>query len=199
MMAVVTEPDAATKFGAQLLAWIEQNGEDQADGDLDGSFDLDEQALDEAVIRRVEDELGYRLPKTLRAVFNIVGNGGFGPAYGLLGLEGGALQEDKRDAISMYRLFREADPEDPHWSWPAGLLPLVHLGCAMFFCVDCTTEQGLITWFEPNPHELGESWDDSILVSDVTFEELMAAWMAGKDTIQFVAESAEARRRREQG
>ena len=36
----------------------------------------------------LERTLGFKLPELLRAVYSKVGNGGFGPAYGIVGIAG---------------------------------------------------------------------------------------------------------------
>src|SRR5262245_16217346 len=117
--------------------------------------------LSPETIAAAERQLGFALPPTLRALYARVGHGGFGPAYGLLGLVGGARQEEGLDAVGVYQRSRRPSPGDPHWTWPEGLLPLVHLGCAMFLCVDCSDTSGMVVWFEPNPHADGQPWDDA--------------------------------------
>ena len=84
----------------------------------------------------------------------------------------------------MYESNRETSPEDPHWRWPEQLLPVVHLGCAMFFCVDCSDEHGMVVWFEPNTHEDGENWDDSFIPLSRSFEDLMIGWARGENTAE---------------
>jgi len=137
----------------------------------------------EAIAAAAERRLGFALPATLRTLYTRLGNGGYGPAYGLLGLSGGAVQEDRLDAVGVYERSREADPRDLHWQWPEKLLPVVHLGCAMFLCVDCSDDRGMVVWFEPNPHEDGKSWDDAFYPLGIAFEELMFRWAAGEDVL----------------
>lgn len=152
--------------------------------------------LSEDEIRAAEKRFGHRLPPSLHAVYAEIANGGFGPAYGMLGLVGGAKQEDGNDALAQYELFRQPDDEDPLWAWPDGLLPVVHLGCAMFLCVDCTGAAGYVTWWDPNALVDGEPLDDAMFESDVTFEHMMDAWMRGEDVEALVAEASEAVRAR---
>ena len=145
---------------------------------------LEHRTLTEKELRAAERRLGFGLPTPLRLLYLQVGNGGYGPSYGLLGLVGGALQEDGCDAVTMYESNRKTWPEDPHWRWPEKLLPVVHLGCAMFFCVDCSDERGMVLWFEPNPHEDGEAWDDSFIPLNRSFEDLMSGWARGEKTTE---------------
>ena len=142
--------------------------------------------LSESELRALEHRLGHALPPSVKELYSSIGNGGFGPAYGLLGLHGGMTQEDGNDAFAQYQLCRRTDAQDPHWRWPEGLLPLVHLGCAMFFCVDCTTPDGSIVWFEPNPHVAGEPWTDSFIPLGMNFETLMRAWADGRDVMEMM-------------
>jgi hypothetical protein len=89
--------------------------------------------------------------------------------------------EDGCDAVDLYKLYRQPDPEDSHWNWPEGLLPLGHLGCAMYLCVDCTNPADPITWFEPNPHAHGEPWKDSFIAFADSTEAWLFAWLDGED------------------
>jgi hypothetical protein len=66
-----------------------------------------------------------------------IGNGGFGPGYGLIGLTNGAPDDQDKTAPAIYDWFRGGDPHDASWEWPAGLLPICHWGCAILSCVDC--------------------------------------------------------------
>jgi hypothetical protein len=89
-------------------------------------------------------------------------------------------------------VYRQPHPSDAHWSWPKKLLPVVHLGCAMFFCVDCSSDDGMVIGFEPNPHADGKSWDDAFLPLWRTFRQLMTAWVDG-ETVMQMFESATSR------
>ncbi|QGY77431.1 SMI1/KNR4 family protein [Xanthomonas hyacinthi] len=88
--------------------------------------------LRQSEIESAEAILGFKIPVLLRRIYAEVANGGFGYAYGLLGLRGGPRNEDGLDSVGLYQTFRELDPENPAWHWPHGLLPIGHLGCAMF-------------------------------------------------------------------
>ncbi|MGK7873728.1 MAG: SMI1/KNR4 family protein [Xenococcaceae cyanobacterium] len=139
------------------------------------------QSLSVEELHIAESDLGFALTPTLRRIYTEVANGGFGPQYGLLGLRGGMLNEDGNDAIAQYKLYRQPDPEDSYWSWPDGLLPLGHLGCAMYLCVDCTKDSGPVTWFEPNPHCLGQSWSDAFIPFAESTDNWLLAWLDGQD------------------
>jgi hypothetical protein len=143
--------------------------------------------LGEQAIALAESRIGCRLPAALRNLYLNVGNGGFGPAYGLLGLIGGAKNEDGLDALDAYEQFRQPDSGDPQWRWPTALLPVGHLGCAMFACVDCSSSDGALIWFEPNPHERGEPWDDAFVPLNISIESWLARWLEGSEDDLFEA------------
>jgi hypothetical protein len=46
--------------------------------------------VEKETIAIAESDLGFRMPHLLRAVYMTVANGGFGPGFGLIGLENGA-------------------------------------------------------------------------------------------------------------
>ena len=137
--------------------------------------------LDEATIKSVEARLGFFLPPLLKRVYCEVANGGFGDSYGLLGMVGGPLNEDGRDAVSVYECYRKPDPDDDYWTWPTSLLPICHLGCAMYHCIDCNTSKSPIIWFEPNIHVWGYPWNDSFISFCPALSEYLAAWLNGED------------------
>jgi hypothetical protein len=140
--------------------------------------------LSEGELAEAETSLGFKLQPGLRRIYGAIANGGFGPGYGLLGLRGGMLNEEKCDAITLYQTFRQADAEDEHWQWPEGLLPVVHLGCAMFLAVDSTKPEGPVIWFEPNPHEDGEAWDESFIPFATSFDSVIGDWLDGIDSFE---------------
>jgi hypothetical protein len=81
-----------------------------------------------AVVEAAETKMGFRLPPLLRELFTQVANGGFGPGYGIFGLEGGytdpLIIELTRDPdtigntqggtlIDWYHTFRGVDDSIP--------------------------------------------------------------------------------------
>lgn len=137
--------------------------------------------LSDREIAFAESRLGFRLPRLLRAIYGEISNGGFGESYGFLGLVGGVLNEDGLDSVSLYGEYRQADPDDVLWHWPEGLLPVCHLGCAMYHCVQCLDEALPVVWFEPNPHANGSPWDDSFFPFAPSLREYLSARLDGVD------------------
>jgi hypothetical protein len=127
-----------------------------------------------------ERTLHLTLPPFLRRLYTEIGNGGFGPGYGLIGVEGGAL-EDGCTIVELYQSFRMPEPQDPAWRWPEGLVPICHLGCAMYACTDCTTPEGAMVWFESNPREPGEPLQRFLIPVAPSLTAWLAAWLSDED------------------
>ncbi len=144
-------------------------------------FKGDTSPLEPSTLSKVESTLGHRLPPLLFRIYSEIQNGGFGDSYGFLGLVGGPKNEDKLDAIDLWKAYCQPDPDDEFWNWPKHLLPIGHLGCAMYHCVDCTTTTGTIVLFEPNPHEDDEPWNDAFFTFCPSLVEYFDVWLRGDD------------------
>jgi hypothetical protein len=137
---------------------------------------------DVLAIEAAEEQLGFPLPSLLRWLYLTVGNGGYGPGYGLIGARGGAKDDDTgRDLVGIYSLYSRCDGDDALWTWPDRLLPVCHLGCAMYACLDCNDDAAPVVWFEPNPHEAGKPWDESFLPVCDSLEMWLQMWLDNID------------------
>ncbi len=134
----------------------------------------------ERALQAAEQSLGFPLPPLLCQIYREVGNGGLGPGYGLIGVAGGAADNGQTIA-DLYHGYRTPDPDDPAWQWPAQLVPLADLGCAMYACIDCSVAEGPITWFEPNPREAGEPLHLFLIPVAATLEDWLWAWLREED------------------
>jgi SMI1 / KNR4 family (SUKH-1) len=93
-------------------------------------------------IKAVEHLLGRRLPSLLRRLYMEVGNGGFGPGYGIIGLPD---RDDERHPRNDLRRER--------WnSFPASrsLFPLCDWGCGIYSFVDCADAEARMWAWDPN-------------------------------------------------
>jgi hypothetical protein len=132
-----------------------------------------------AAIDEAERELGFPIPPLLRRLYQEVGNGGFGPGYGLWGLAGGYTDEDGETLTSFYTKLILAAPG----GWPHGILVICDLGCGTWLCID------------------GSALSDQILISDelgitrteVTLSSLLQAWTKGADCYSELFEPGEER------
>jgi hypothetical protein len=95
----------------------------------------------EQQLTRAEAELGFALPSLLRRLLGEVANGGFGPGFGLFGVEGGQPATIHADPTALSEAYvRMLDDE----TWPRLLLPICDWGCATWSCLDCRIDDGLV-------------------------------------------------------
>jgi hypothetical protein len=99
-------------------------------------------------IREIEKELGFQFPDLLFKVYSEIGNGGFGPGYGLYRIE---------DAKKNY-LEWMSDPEN---EWEKGTFPLCTWGCAIDSYVDCE-DKAFPVYFTSED-------DDHVVDNEMTF------------------------------
>ena len=130
-------------------------------------------------ITLVEAKLGLRIPHVLRSVYAEVGNGGFGPGYGLMGLPGGFTDDRGNSAVQLYELFQQPSPEDPTWQWRAGVLPICHWGCAIYSCIDCSTDEGRVLIWDPNVWDRQTPVETGLRLGHPSVAEWFGAWTAG--------------------
>jgi hypothetical protein len=100
-------------------------------------------------LQTTERAIGFKLPELLRGIYLKVGNGGFGPEYGVIGTKRGA----KLDGFTLetcYQNMVKLESETPVWRWPRRLLPLANYGCGMWSCVDCEYQKLPMILWDPN-------------------------------------------------
>ena len=124
-------------------------------------------------------EIGFKPSALYVELMQEVGNGGFGPGYGLMGLVGGATNDRGDTAVDLYKVFAQPDPNEPSWKWPQGLLPICHWGCAIYSCIDCTNEEAMVMTWDPNEWEDGTSPTLAICSTEMTLAEWLLAWSDG--------------------
>ena len=136
-------------------------------------------------LAEAEGQLGFCLPVLLRRMYTEVSNGAWGPEYGANGLIGGARADLDRGVVAWYLSSRDSgpDPEDPGWpGWPEGLVAICHWGCAIWSCVDCSSQDGRVIRFDPNDYIGGEgaSWSGAWTEERPTLAEFLADWLQGR-------------------
>jgi hypothetical protein len=99
-------------------------------------------AAPSGAVVEAEKAVGHSLPALLRRLYLEIGNGGFGPGYGILALRGGHTDDQGNTALDLLAEL----PEAPH-----GVLPLCHWGEAIYSLVDCRDPVGRMWSFDPNP------------------------------------------------
>jgi hypothetical protein len=122
-------------------------------------------------IEAAEREMGCRFHQLHARLFKEVGNGGFGPGNGLIGIPEGSLHVEEPSMIELKQgLFSEHEK----------LVPLCDWGCGIWSCVDCETgailstsefglrdlEHDLYSWFEDWISGVS-LWDCTVLVDEI--------------------------------
>jgi len=125
-------------------------------------------------VRAAERALGFPLPPTLRLVLTRVGNGGFGPGGGLMGVAGGATNEDGETIEADYRSRRRHAPGWP--AWPAGLLAVCEWGCNVYSCVDAAAPDEPVADFDPSQLPDGGSVADCLFPRSPSLREWLGTW-----------------------
>lgn len=127
----------------------------------------------EEAVGKAERELGFRIPALLKACYSRAGNGGFGPGYGIIGVEGGCAS-DYGNLVETHGVLKH-DQESEGREWPGGLLPFCEWGCNIFSCVDCHDTRHPVHTFE----------DFAARPEGYTLDEFFELWMAGVDLLAY--------------
>lgn len=125
-----------------------------------------------AQIAEAERQLGYALHPLLARLYREVADGGFGPDYRLLPLLGPG------SVVGEYLTRREASAGAEHPEWPAGVVPILTWGCAMYAGVDCLSGEGQVLLFEPNAYS-GGSWERCWFLDSPGLAAWLETWLAG--------------------
>jgi hypothetical protein len=155
-----------------------------------GEIDMNESVLRQLKLRRrrtasmstvtdAELRLGFELPPSLRELLTRVGNGGFGPGYGFIGLGDRARDDTGFDAVEDYLDRREPDRLDPEEFWPERLVVVCHWGCGIYSCVDCSSAVAPVIRFDPDI--VDQDWSIAFGQERARFVDWLRAWVAGED------------------
>jgi hypothetical protein len=115
-------------------------------------------------------------------MYTEVGNGGFGPGFGLLPLSSASLGGDP-PAEAEFELAGECArlvgryTGDSGGGWPAALVPVFYWGCTVFEFVDCRDPASPVVWFDEGSEELSELRHREPTPS---LARRLEAWLAGE-------------------
>lgn len=140
---------------------------------------------------QAEAQLGFVLPSLLRSVYREVGNGGFGPGYGLFPLnKQDAFSDAENDLVTAYLGMRsmtqkdideywEEEPEKPVL-WPEQVLIICDWGCNSYTCLDCASSA--LPLFHMDANESLGMW---AIEEPPTFPLWLQSWIDGKPLFHF--------------
>ncbi len=101
---------------------------------------------EETQVAAAEAMLGFRLPELLRRIYREVGNGGFGPGYGLYGVP--TAPEDEKASIA--GRHRERRQSRKGHAWPEHLVPLCDWGSGIGSYLDASRPEAPVIRLDPN-------------------------------------------------
>lgn len=127
----------------------------------------------EEAVGQAERGLGFRIPVLLKACYLRVGNGGFGPGYGIIGVEGGYASDDG-NLVETHGVLKQ-DQESEGYEWPSGLLPFCEWGCNIFSCVDRRDLRHPVYMFE----------DFAVRSQGYTLDRFFELWSVGADILAY--------------
>lgn len=128
------------------------------------------------VIAADERYLGFALPPLLKRLYREIGNGGFGPGYGLIGLTGGVPDDIGAPAPRRYRRLRMGGL---FGAWPEKLLPICQWHSSdVMSCIDCSRPGFPIRLFDASARWHG-TWADAFFDECDSFDEWIGLWGDG--------------------
>jgi hypothetical protein len=134
-----------------------------------------------AEVDAAEAALGFAIPQLLRRLYLEVGNGGFGPNYGLIGVPTISSVPGAADILALYESYNwEPPPEHPAHLWPHGWVPLIGGGCLYMECVDFLRPPYAVALFDPGECDVERPVVESLRPIAPSLEARLEAWLAGK-------------------
>jgi hypothetical protein len=121
----------------------------------------------------LESLLRHPLPRLFRRLYAKIGDGGFGPGYGLL-----PLASVEHEYLRFRRIYS--------W-WPGALIPVLEWGCGIFSCIDLASPTTPVLRYDPDMEEdetrrvLGSSYiAPHLLPEAASFHNWLEAWLCGR-------------------
>lgn len=134
-----------------------------------------------AEVDAAEISLGFAVPQFLRRLYLEVGNGGFGPNYGLEGVPTNPRAPGTADIVVLYESYNwEPPPEHPTHVWPRGWVPLIGGGCLYLECVDFLHPPHAVALFDPDVSDCERPVIESLRPVAASLTARMELWLAGE-------------------
>jgi hypothetical protein len=117
----------------------------------------------------------------LKRIYKEVGCGGFGPGYGLIGLNDCALDDMGFDLVDGYLNRRAVFQDDPTGTWPNLMIPMFSWGGAIFSCCDFEQDPYPILLFDPTVLDDNEHLQNGFRLQAGSLFEFLYEWIQGSD------------------
>lgn len=132
-------------------------------------------------IETAELKLGFRIPEILRQLYAQVANGGFGPVYGIVGVCGCGVDEDRDDLETLYAAHSTLRWLEAYPTWPPRMLRVVYLGCCMYVAVDASSDDLPLFVFEPNQSAEELGYENCLEPMGTGLTQWLDDWVSDKD------------------
>lgn len=146
----------------------------------------------EEAVAAAEIILGHSLLPTMRQIYRSVAHGGFGPGDGVMGVDGGFEDDQRRNIVARYKWFQDADPEDPTWVWDPSWIPFCHWGSGVYSVVSAI-EPYPVFLVDPGAKEASLPMQSIVFPNDMTFDGWIGGWLKGEDLWFYVWDRAASR------
>lgn len=102
-----------------------------------------------------EARLGVELPQLLKLIYTEIGNGGFGPGYGLLGVRAELGEDRYYETIDdSYEYIIDTAGDRGFDKWPEKIIPICNWGCDIYSFLDCNQPDYPVVVINPDTHVL---------------------------------------------
>lgn len=125
-----------------------------------------------------EKRMGVTIPPLLRRLYAEVANGGFGPGSGIIGIQGGWTDDHGRTIEDLFEMMSEGDPDEPAWSWPDGLVPIVDAS-PVWTCVATASPGHRVVDFDHEEIDYG-GWDASFSDVAPSLHDWLVTWVGSR-------------------
>jgi hypothetical protein len=134
-----------------------------------------------AEVEAAEAALEFAIPTLLRRLYTEVGNGGFGPRYGLEGVPTIPPTPHTADIVALYKMYKSGPEDDQGHGWPSGWVPLISGGCLYMECVDFLTPPYRVRRYDGNAGKWGRPIDEWFEPVAASLQGRLEVWLAGSD------------------
>lgn len=126
-------------------------------------------------LKEAEMDLFEQFPPLLQRIYSEVSNGGIGPGYGLIGFDGGTLDEG-RSVLQTHQWFLDWSAEMETCIWPRDLVPITHMGCGIYQCIALDTGK-IIDFDHHGWDETPNTWQDNFEEVSHDFTTWWESWL----------------------
>jgi hypothetical protein len=136
-------------------------------------------------LEAAETALGFRLPEFMRQLYLQVGNGGFGPGYGLLEL-GDESTDDERTVVGFFVKIVINVPPPPYRPWPKQFLFIADWGCGIWSLLNW--QDGRVYRFNGDMYDAdNQPWESEIVPEAPSLEAWFEDWFVRPGRERFEA------------